>query len=77
MAQMPPMCSTMVARAKGMMVTAEVSSMPESTLGRLNRPNRVSSNWKGSPIQGASIRACTLTGSITSIPVIWQMAATP
>ena len=74
---MPPMCSTMVARARGMMVTAEVSSMPESTLGRLNRPNRVSSNRKGRPIQGASSRAWTLAGSMTSIPAAWQTAATP
>ena len=76
MAHISPMCSTMVARARGMMVTAAVRSIPLSRSERLNRPNSVSWNWKGSPIQGASISAWTLTGSMTCIPLIWQMAAT-
>ncbi len=53
MADMSPMCSMMVAKAKGMMVMMAVMASPASKLGP-NSANTVLSHSTGKPIQGAS-----------------------
>ena len=58
---MSPICSTMVASASGMMVTAAVISMDGSSVSRPNSPNTVLSHWKGRPIQLASRTAVKST----------------
>ena len=53
MADISPICSMMVAKAKGMMVMIAVMASPASKLGP-NSANTVLSHSTGSPIQGAS-----------------------
>ena len=53
MADMSPICSMMVAKAKGMMVMMAVMARPASKLGP-NRANTVLSHSTGRPIQAAS-----------------------
>ena len=49
---MSPMCSIMVAMARGTMVMQAVMSMPVSA-PFMNRPKTVASLWMGMPIQSA------------------------
>ena len=66
MAEMSPMCSTMVVRDNGMMVISAVTSRPLSAPPE-NRPKTVASLWMGMPIQAAletfSARAARAAGS--------------